>query len=62
MENQKTLHQLLNLSAQKHTARIAVEETDGGAITYHDLNQLSDRLRDKLINLGVRPGDRVGIY
>jgi L-proline---[L-prolyl-carrier protein] ligase len=62
MNNQKTLHQLLVLSAQKYPDRIAVEETDGAAITYHDLNQLSDRLRDRLIHLGVRPGDRVGIY
>lgn len=62
MNNQKTLHQLLVLPAQKYPDRIAVEETDDGAITYHDLNQLSDRLRDRLIHLGVRPGDRVGIY
>ena len=62
MKNQKTLPQLLILSAQKCPDRIAVEGTDGGAITYHDLNQLSDRLRDQLIDLGVRPGDRVGIY
>jgi amino acid adenylation domain-containing protein len=62
MNNQKTLHQLLVLSAQKYPDRIAVEETDDGAITYHDLNQLSDRLRERLIHLGVRPGDRVGIY
>jgi len=62
VNNQKTLHQLLVLSAQRYPDRIAVEETDGGAITYHALNQLSDRLRDQLINLGVRPGDRVGIY
>jgi amino acid adenylation domain-containing protein len=62
MNNQKTLHQLLVLSAQKYPDRIAVEETDGGAITYHDLNQLSNRLRDRLTQLGVRPGDRVGIY
>ena len=62
MDTQKTLHQLLVLSAQKHPDRIAVEETDGAAITYHDLHQLSDRLRSKLIHLGVRPGDRVGIY
>jgi amino acid adenylation domain-containing protein len=62
MNNQKTLHQLLVLSAQKYPDRLAVEETDGSAITYHDLNQLSDRLRDRLIHLGVCPGDRVGIY
>jgi L-proline---[L-prolyl-carrier protein] ligase len=62
MNNQKAIHQLLVLSAQNYPDRIAVEETDGGAITYHDLNQLSDRLKDRLIHLGVRPGDRVGIY
>jgi amino acid adenylation domain-containing protein len=62
MNNQQTLHQLLVLSAAKYPDRIAVEETDNGAITYHDLNQLSDQLRDRLIHLGVCPGDRVGIY
>src|SRR5215216_6314834 len=62
MNNEKTLHQLLVVSAQQYPDRIAVEETDAGAITYHDLNQLSDRLRDRLTQLGVCPGDRVGIY
>ena len=62
MNNQKTLDQLLVLSAQKCPERLAVEETDGAAITYHDLNQLSDRLRERLLHLGVCPGDRVGIY
>jgi amino acid adenylation domain-containing protein len=62
MNDQKTLHQLLNLSAQKYPNRTAVEETQGDAITYQELNQLSDRLRDRLIHMGVRPGDRVGIY
>jgi amino acid adenylation domain-containing protein len=61
MNNQKTLDQLLVLSAQKYPSRIAVEETEEGTITYHDLNQLSDRLKDRLIHLGVCPGDRVGI-
>jgi amino acid adenylation domain-containing protein len=62
MNNQKTLDQLLVLSTQKHPDRIAVEETDGGTVTYHELNQLSDRLRERLMQLGVCPGDRVGIY
>lgn len=62
MNTQKTLHQLLAVSAQNYPDRIAVEETEDGAITYHDLNQLSDRLRDHLTQTGIRPGDRVGIY
>lgn len=62
MNNQTALHQLLVLSAQRYPDRIAVEDTDGGAITYQALDQLSDRLRDHLTSLGVRPGDRVGIY
>jgi amino acid adenylation domain-containing protein len=62
MNNQKTLHQLLVLSAQKHPDRIAVEETDNSTITYRDLDQLSNQLRDQLVHLGVHPGDRVGIY
>ncbi len=62
MNNQNTLHQLLVRSAQKYPGRIAVEETDDGAITYQDLDQLSNQLRDRLTQLGVRPGDRVGIY
>ena len=62
MNNQMTLHKLLVLSAQKYPDRIAVEETDGAAITYQDLDQISDKLRDRLIQLGICPGDRVGIY
>lgn len=62
MNTQNLLHQLLTLSAQKHPDQIAVEEAGDGAITYHDLNQLSDQLRDRLLGLGVRSGDRVGIY
>lgn len=62
MNNPTTLHQLLALSAEKFPDRTAVEETAGGAITYRDLDQLSNRLRDRLLHLGIRPGDRVGIY
>lgn len=62
MNNQVTLYKLLVLSAQKYPDRIAVEETDGAAITYRDLDQISDRLKDRLIQLGICPGDRVGIY
>ena len=56
------LHQLLVDSAQKFPDRTAVEESDGGSITYRELELLSDRLRDVLTSLGVHPGDRVGVY
>jgi amino acid adenylation domain-containing protein len=62
VNNQQVLHQLLVLSAHRYPDRVAVEETDGGEITYRSLDQLSDRLRDQLTGLGVRPGDRVGVY
>lgn len=62
MNTLKTLDQLLASSTQQYPDRIAVEETEGGAITYRELNKLSDQLRDRLIELGVCPGDRVGIY
>lgn len=62
MNHRKSLEQLLVLSAHKFPDRIAVEETEGRAITYQDLDELSDRLRARLISMGVRPGDRVGIY
>src|SRR5262245_55324444 len=55
------LHQLLDLSAQRFPDRIAVEEPEYGGLSYADLASLSDRLRDRLRRLGVRPDDRVGI-
>jgi len=39
----------------------AVEEPGRGRLSYRELASLSDRLRDRLVALGVRPGDRVGI-
>lgn len=62
MNNQKALHQLLVHSAHQFPERIAVEDSDDGAITYRELDQLSDRLRDRLAQFGISPGDRVGIY
>ncbi|HZP82515.1 MAG TPA: amino acid adenylation domain-containing protein, partial [Chthonomonadaceae bacterium] len=56
------LHMLLDHSAQRRPEHPAVEEPEQGAITYRELAALSDRLRDRLHALGVRPGDRVGIY
>src|SRR5690606_17195375 len=39
-----------------------IEAEGGGQITYGRLEALSDRLRDRLMAMGVRRGDRVGIY
>jgi len=57
-----TLHQYLEASVVSHPDRVAVREPGGAAVTYARLGELSDRLRDRLICQGVRPGDRVGIY
>jgi amino acid adenylation domain-containing protein len=56
------LHEFLARSAQEFPQRTAVEEADGGAISYHDLAALSGRLQQWLASLGVGRNDRVGIY
>ena len=56
------LHQYLDDAARKWPDRLAVQEAGGGSITYGELGSLSDRLRDRLVQLGVRPGDRVGFW
>jgi amino acid adenylation domain-containing protein len=55
------LHSLLDLSASRFSDRSAVEESEGGSITYAALARLSDRVRDRLRAFGVQPGDRVGM-
>lgn len=57
------LHHLLNEAVERRAEHPAViEGGDSTQLTYGDLAQLSDRLRDRLIALGVERGDRVGIY
>lgn len=56
------IHGFLDLSARARPHHPAVEDDEGVTITYADLAGLSDRLRDRLRRLGVRRGDRVGIY
>ena len=58
----ETLTELVLNSISRVPDKIAVEEPGESAITYGELGALSDSLRDRLCGLGVRPGDRVGIY
>jgi len=61
MRSTSSLDQLLTESAARRPAHPAVEEAEY-SITYADLAALSDRVRDRLRQLGVQRGDRVGIY
>jgi amino acid adenylation domain-containing protein len=56
------LHRLLDETARRVPERVAVEAPGGGLIRYRELSALSDRLSRHLERLGVRPGDRVGVY
>ena len=51
---------LLEESARRFPDRIAVSVPGGRCLSYRELSRLTDRLRDRLHTLGVRPGDRVG--
>jgi amino acid adenylation domain-containing protein len=61
MMTTRTLHQFLDVSASRFPNNVAVEEAETGSISYAELARLSDRLRDRLREMGVGPGDRVGI-
>jgi amino acid adenylation domain-containing protein len=52
----------LTASATRRPAHPAVEEASGSTVSYAELNDLSDRVRDRLRAQGVGKGDRVGIY
>jgi non-ribosomal peptide synthetase component E (peptide arylation enzyme) len=56
------LHRYLIDAARRRPAAVAVVEPGRGDIRYRDLDALSDRVRDRLCAMGVRPGDRVGMY
>jgi amino acid adenylation domain-containing protein len=56
-----SLARLLEESARRVPDNIAVLVPGGRSVTYRELSALSDRMRDRLWSLGVRPGDRVGM-
>src|SRR6184192_1878987 len=55
------LHQLLTESAARRPDAEAVRLLDQ-ALTYAELEKLSNQLAHALIGIGVVPGDRIGIY
>jgi amino acid adenylation domain-containing protein len=56
-----TLHKYLADTARLKPDLVAVQEGTGASVTYRELDALSDRLRNRLVAAGVRPGDRVGM-
>ncbi|HWF79274.1 MAG TPA: amino acid adenylation domain-containing protein [Streptosporangiaceae bacterium] len=54
------LHGLLARAAARHPQRPAVW-SQGGELTYTELDQISNKLARALLRMGVAPGDRVGI-
>jgi amino acid adenylation domain-containing protein len=62
MKTNPSLHDFLAQAEKLHSQRVAIDEPGQGTLTYSGLTELSDRVRNRLYLLGVRPGDRVGIY
>jgi amino acid adenylation domain-containing protein len=52
---------LLEASARRDPDHAAVGVPGGRRITYGELDALSNAMRDRLVHLGVGPGDRVGM-
>jgi len=55
------LHQLLSESASRYPQNEAVIYKDR-SVTYQELEKTSNRLAHTLISLGIKKGDRVGLY
>lgn len=58
----RSLHETFVRTARERGDRVAVVEPGRGEIGYAALAALADAMRDRLHALGVRPGDRVGVY
>ena len=57
-----TLIDFLASSALRSPNAVAVEDLSDGSLSYAEFDALTDRVRDRLRQLGVRRGDRVGVY
>jgi amino acid adenylation domain-containing protein len=60
-DDDRTLDRYLIETAARTPRAVAIEELDGTTMTYGDLDNLSDRVRDELLRSGVRRGDRVAL-
>ncbi len=58
----RALHETFTRTAAAWGGRTAVVEPGRGEIDYAGLAGLAGRVRDRLVALGVRRGDRVGLY
>lgn len=59
--NDRCVHHLIASVAEVHPTRTAVE-CDGAALTYSQLNHRANQLANRLLENGVKQGDRVGVY
>lgn len=57
----RSLAGLLEHSAREFPDKVAVTVPGGRRVTYSELSALSDRIRDRLVHMGLRRGDRVGL-
>ncbi|WP_051174059.1 amino acid adenylation domain-containing protein [Amycolatopsis orientalis] len=57
----RRIHHAIEEQALRCPTAIAAEHL-GGQLTYRELDERADRLAGLLIDLGVRPGDRVGLF
>jgi amino acid adenylation domain-containing protein len=63
MPRATVLCQVLDASVARRPQQVAIEDpASGGAVSYARLAELSDRLRDRLVQWGVQRHDRVGVY
>ena len=62
MATSAALHHYLISAAQRWPEHTAVVDPGSGSMRYGELHRLSDRVRDRLYAMGVRGGDRVGLY
>jgi amino acid adenylation domain-containing protein len=61
MTSSHLLHSFFNAAAERFSDRVAIVESGEASVTYREMDELSDRVRDRLSALGIRTGDRVGI-